>query len=123
MSAPQYQQLLMQWVQLQLDDEEIFPTAPGVPFPPSFRETVGNIFRRLFRIYSHIYHCHFERVVELTFEAHLNSCFKHFLYFVLELDLVRSEELRPLKPLIDKMLIEDDKKWGPRKGAAVAPPS
>ena len=35
-------------------------------------------------MYAHVYFCHHERVVEMTFEAHLNSCFKHFLYFVLE---------------------------------------
>ena len=53
-------------------------------------------------------------MVELTFEAHLNSTFKHLMYFVLEFDLVRPEELEPLQPLIDKLLSEDDKKWGPR---------
>ena len=82
---------------------------------------VGNIFRRLFRVYAHIYFQHKERVVELTFEAHLNSCFKHFAYFVLEFGLVRSEELRPLQSLIDKMLQEDDAKWGPRHGKENAP--
>ena len=74
-SAPKYVELLMQWVQRQLDDAAIFPTAPNVPFPGNFRETVCNIFRRLFRVYAHIYYSHKERVIELTFEAHLNSCF------------------------------------------------
>ena len=156
-SAQQYVQLLMQWVQHQLDDQAIFPTKPGVPFPPNFRDVCGNIFRRLFRVYAHVYHSHHERVVELTFEAHLNSCFvsvprrfflpffsrsrtlslrslsslslslqKHFLYFVLEFDLIKEEELKPLRPLIDKMISEDDIKWGqlkPREAVpAVAPP-
>ena len=85
---------------------------PGVPFPSNFREIVGNIFRRLFRVYAHIYHAHMERVVELTFEAHLNSCYKHFLYFVLEFELIRAEELKPLQALNDKMTMEDDLKWG-----------
>ena len=44
--APVYAQLLMQWVQLQLDDAKIFPTEPGVPFPANFRDVVSNIFRR-----------------------------------------------------------------------------
>lgn len=111
-SAPQYMSLLLQWVQTQLDDQAIFPTEVGVPFPSNFRETVINIFRRLFRIYAHIFFCHHERVVELTFDAHLNSCFKHFMYFVLEFNLVRTEELKPLQPLIDKMLADDATKWG-----------
>lgn len=63
---------------------------------------------------------------------------QHFLYFILEFDLVRPEELQPLKPLIDKLIKvrmsryihsdttpivahmqlllwqEDDLKWGPK---------
>merc|ERR1712070_267388 len=64
--APDYVKLLMEWVQVQLDDERKFPTAPKVPFPEGFRDIVGNIFRRLFRVYAHIYFHHHERVVELT---------------------------------------------------------
>jgi len=75
-SAPEYIGLLFQWVKAQLDDEKVFPTQIGAPFPPDFRERVHNICKRLFRVYAHIFYCHFERVVELSFEAHLNSCFK-----------------------------------------------
>ena len=46
-SAPKYIELLLAWVAEQLDDEALFPTAPGVPFPPSFLPSVKNIFRRL----------------------------------------------------------------------------
>jgi len=113
--APQYVALLMAWVQQQLDDPTLFPTAPGAPFPDKFQsQIVSNIFRRLFRVYAHVFYCHHARVVELTFEPHLNSCFKHFLYFILEFNLVRSEELQPLRPLIDKMLQEDEARWGAR---------
>jgi hypothetical protein len=40
------------------------------------------IFKRLFRVYAHIYHSHFQKIVGLGAEAHLNTCFKHFIYFV-----------------------------------------
>jgi hypothetical protein len=53
-SAPKYVELLFGWVQDQLDDEAIFPTEPGVPFPKDFKAVVGNIFRRVFRVYAHI---------------------------------------------------------------------
>jgi len=121
-SAPKYVELLFGWVQDQLDDEAIFPTEPGVPFPKDFKAVVGNIFRRVFRVYAHIYFHHFERIRELTFEAHLNSCFKHLMYFILEFDLVRAEELKPLQPLMDTLLAEDDKKSGPRPRKAGAVP-
>merc|ERR1719181_1655669 len=112
-SAPRYVALLMAWVQQQLDDTAIFPVEPGAPFPPNFRDIVANIFRRLLRVYAHVFYCHHERVVQLTFDAHLNSTFKHFMYFILEFDLVRTEELKPLQPLIDKLIAEDDAKYGP----------
>ena len=47
-SAPRYVDFLMTWVQNQLDDEKVFPTQLGVPFPPDFVERVQNIFKRLF---------------------------------------------------------------------------
>jgi len=118
--APKYVELLFGWVQSQLDDEKVFPTHPGTPFPSDFRERVQAIFKRLFRVYAHVFYCHYERVRELTFEPHLNSCFKHFMYFVLEFDLVRAEELKPLQALMDGFLREDDQKWGARAKAAAA---
>lgn len=121
--ARKYVELLSAWVQKQLDDPAIFPLEPGAPFPRNFREIVANIFRRLFRVYAHVFYSHHERVVELTFDGHLNSCFKHFMYFILEYELVRAEELQPLQPLIDKLLAEDDAKWGPWKAKAAAPPA
>ena len=32
-----------------------------------------NIFKRLFRVYAHIYYCHFERMTALGAEPHLNT--------------------------------------------------
>jgi MOB kinase activator 1 len=107
-SAPRYVDFLMTWVQNQLDDERLFPTQLGVPFPPDFLERVQNIFKRLFRVYAHIYYCHFERMSALGAEPHLNTCFKHYMYFVYEFNLIpKHEELQPLQELID-MLLERD---------------
>lgn len=33
-------------------------------------------------MYAHIYHQHFTEVVQLGEEAHLNTSFKHFIFFV-----------------------------------------
>lgn len=76
MSAPEYVDYLMTWVQNQLDDESIFPSKIGVPFPKNFQMLVKNIFKRLFRVYAHIYHSHFPKIVSLGEEAHLNTSFK-----------------------------------------------
>lgn len=53
----------------------------GASFPPNFPDVVKTIFKRLFRVYAHIYHSHFQKIVNLKEEAHLNTCFKHFVLF------------------------------------------
>ncbi|KAI8853087.1 Mob1/phocein [Chytridium lagenaria] len=107
-SAPEYVDFLMTWVQSQLDDESIFPSKIGVPFPKVFQSTVKTIFKRLFRVYAHIYHAHFPRIVSLGEEAHLNTSFKHFMFFVQEFQLVEKKELVPLDELI-KTLTADSR--------------
>jgi MOB kinase activator 1 len=103
LSAPEYVDYLMTWVQSQLDDESIFPSKIGVAFPKTFPSVVKNIFKRLFRIYAHIYHSHFPKIVSLGEEAHLNTSFKHFIYFVQEFDLIDKKELAPLQELITSL--------------------
>ena len=65
----------------QMDDPRMFPQQYGEPFPPDFRAVVRTVFKRLFRVYAHLYHSHFRHVCSLGEEAHLNTCFKHFVYF------------------------------------------
>eukprot|EP00795_Rhopilema_esculentum_P013066 gene13066-3844_t len=102
-SAPKYIDYLMTWVQEQLDDEVLFPSKIGVPFPKNFLTIAKTILKRLFRVYAHIYHQHFGQVVNLGEEAHLNTSFKHFIFFVQEFNLIDKRELAPLQELIDKL--------------------
>ena len=91
LSAPDYVDTLMNWVQTRLDDESVFPHKigmrdsrfgacamdaavstlcfTGVPFPRNFRDTVKTIIRRLFRVYAHIYSSHFEQICALGIEG------------------------------------------------------
>lgn len=108
-SAPRYVDLLMRWVQRQLDDDAIFPTSAGTPFPTDFTQRVQQIFKRLFRVFAHIYYSHFDRIAALGVEPHLNTSFKHFMYFVYEFGLIPNrQELEPLQELIDKLFARDD---------------
>ena len=59
-----------------------FSLFTGVPFPKNFLGIAKTILKRLFRVYAHIYHQHFTEVVQLGEEAHLNTSFKHFIFFV-----------------------------------------
>lgn len=60
----------------------VFLLTVGVPFPKNFLTIAKTILKRLFRVYAHIYHQHFSEVVQLGEEAHLNTSFKHFIFFV-----------------------------------------
>lgn len=101
-SASQYIDFLMTWVESQLNNEEIFPSVMGVFFPKNFITMIKVIFKRLFRVYAHIYFHHFPHIVILGCQNHLNSCFKHFIYFIDKFNLVDPKELSPLADLIEK---------------------
>lgn len=101
-SAPAYVDLLMSWVQGYLDDENVFPTKLGTPFPKDFVAIVRTIFKRLFRVFAHIYHSHYGTILyDLNAEAHLNSSFKHFILFSREFNLMENQDVAPLRELID----------------------
>ena len=101
-SASEYIEYLMTWVENQLNNESIFPSAIGVPFPKHFVSIVKVIFKRLFRVYAHIYYTHFPHIVMLGCQYHLNTCFKHFIFFIDRFNLVEPKELAPLAELIQK---------------------
>ena len=107
LSAPEYIDRLMSWVQAILDDEKMFPPRADVPFPKAFVPTIKQIFKRLFRVYAHVYYSHFQKVGQLGEEAHLNTCFKHFYYFIEEFALVDKKETAPLQQLIDNLTKQD----------------
>ncbi|KAB2017793.1 hypothetical protein ES319_D08G186500v1 [Gossypium barbadense] len=111
-SAPKYVEYLMDWIESQLDDESIFPqklekgSCLSMRIVSSqFKEVVKTIFKRLFRVYAHIYHSHFQKIVSLKEEAHLNTCFKHFILFTCEFGLIDKKELAPLQELIDSIIV------------------
>ena len=95
MCAMGYIDNLMEWVEKQLDDERIFPIEGGSSaYPPNFKKVVlGPIFKRLFRVYGHIYHSHFDHFEELGMAEHLNMSFKHFILCVTTARRVRALSL------------------------------
>ncbi|ESO06251.1 hypothetical protein HELRODRAFT_106063 [Helobdella robusta] len=99
LSAPQYTEQLMEWVESQINNEELFPVETGVSFPKNYISSVKKIMTRLFRVFVHIYIHHFDKLKTIGAEPHVNTCYKHFYYFVNEYNLVDKKELEPLKDL------------------------
>ena len=101
-SAAEYIDFLMTWVESQIHNTKLFPAEIGDKFPSNFQKTIKVIFKRLFRVYAHIYHSHFSHIILLEAEPHLNTSFKHFVYFIDEFNLVEEKDLAPLAELINE---------------------
>ena len=101
--ASEYISNVMIWTESFINNEKIFPSDPSVPFPSDFVEIVKKIFQRLFRIYAHIYHHHREDIRSVGAEAHLNTSFRHFIFFCQEFKLIPEDQLAPLREIIDQL--------------------
>jgi len=100
LSAHQYIDYSMTYVQKTINDEATFPTKHGNDFPTGFDTQIRKIFRLLFHVLAHIYHCHFKEIVLLQLHAHLNAVFVHFVEFSLKFQIVEEKELEVLDDLI-----------------------
>ncbi|UZP32554.1 hypothetical protein NXS19_000370 [Fusarium pseudograminearum] len=108
MPAPAYIEQLMTWVQANIDNEQVLPSKIGVPFPKSFPALVRQIFKRMYRVYAHIYCHHYPVIRELGLEPHLNTSFKQYVLFVDEHSLASGRDYwGPLGDLVDSMLKSD----------------
>ncbi|CCF57347.1 hypothetical protein KAFR_0C03550 [Kazachstania africana CBS 2517] len=99
--ASQYIDLALTWINNKVNDKNLFPTKNNVPFPHVFLRDVQRIMIQMFRIFAHIYHHHFDKIIHLSLEAHWNSFFAHFISFVKEFDIIDKKEMLPLAPLIE----------------------
>lgn len=108
MAAPAYIEQLMTWVQGNIDNEAVMPSRIGVPFPKTFPSLVRQIFKRMYRVYAHIYCHHYPVIRELGLEPHLNTSFKQYVLFIDEHNLATGKDFwGPLGDLVDSMLRSD----------------
>lgn len=99
--AGQYIDLALTWINNKVTDKNLFPTQNNVSFPQAFLRDVQRVMIQMFRIFAHIYHHHFDKIVHLSLEAHWNSFFAHFISFSKEFNIIDRNEMIPLLPLIE----------------------
>jgi len=107
-SEPVYVRKVLQWTANQINDETKFPNDDGIAEEeilrrlqtPVFAVLCAQIFRRVFRVYGIIYTSFFGALEELQMAPHLNTCFKHFMFFNFEFDLISEKEMAPLEALV-----------------------
>lgn len=109
-SAGAYIGFLMEWVEVQINSELVFPTKPNNPFPSNFVKIIKIIAKRFFRVFAHIYHSHFHHLIGLELDRHFNTSFKHFIFFTDKFALIDIRELAPLAELIRQLKAKRKKK-------------
>jgi MOB kinase activator 1 len=122
-SSTEYVEYVMNWVEDQINNEAIFPSSSGniillyliyckliniivyvdSPFPRNYLSIVKQIFTRMFRIFAIIYSQHFSRLEQLGAAAHLNTSFKHYMFFVWEYDLIDPREFGAAQVIVDEL--------------------
>jgi len=112
LGAAEYFAKLMMWCDRVVTDQDIFGTCPFRSMPKGAVDIIKMMFRRLSRVYVHIFLCHRPLLQKRGYEAHINYCFKHFLFFGQEYDLLgewgcNASDLEPLRPMIVQMLQVD----------------
>ena len=101
----------MKWILSLLEDDRIFPVQPSswykielgrldVPFPSNYRDVVNDIFRRLFRVYAHIYHSHMPFICSLQLDSQFFFSLKHFIHFVDQFSLVSPIDILSLRDVL-----------------------
>jgi MOB kinase activator 1 len=99
--APDYVTNVFMWAEKLMNNEKVFPADEDQEYPENFRDIVGNIFKRLFRVYAHCFHHHLLDFRNLGAEGTLNSAFRHFALFVKEFHLIADDELEALREVYD----------------------
>jgi len=97
--ACEYINHLFNWIDAKIEDDTIFPLDDK--FPKNFVSEVKHLMKRMFRVYAHIYYGHLKHIQEINAESHLNTCFKHWYFFVQEFELVQLESMEPMLQVIE----------------------
>eukprot|EP01083_Nonionella_stella_P088642 247154_1 len=99
-SAPKYIRSFMDFVRETISNASVFPNESNHEYPPHFHSLIQYFCKQIYRIFGHIYLHHLPSVTSLGLHITMNTCFKHYLYFVEEFNLIKSNELKPLHSFI-----------------------
>ncbi|ELP83843.1 hypothetical protein EIN_197860 [Entamoeba invadens IP1] len=103
LSAPEYCDKLFTWVQSCFDNPEIFPAEFTDKPPKVFVETVRKIFKRLFRVYAHMFYNHMEHMEQLGIQTVTLRGFKHFYAFSRQYKMLSKDDVAPLQTLVQDL--------------------
>ena len=106
--AKEYCERLFEWVQTCFDNSAIFPEQFDSKPPKEFKPTLTKIFKRLFRVYAHMFYSHQKHMENLQINDSVTVSFRHFYVFCNTNKLLNKDDIEPLKD----MTKEIDKEFG-----------
>ena len=71
-------------------------------FPDDFMVIMKAVYKKLFRVYAHVYHHHVDEFIREKAEVYLNTSFKVFGLFEREFNLLSKKEEAPLRKLLQQ---------------------
>lgn len=111
-SAPDYINYSIAYIDGILDDPSVFPLDDTGVYPPDFVETAKEIYVKLFRVFAILYGAFLDALKEMEVATHLNTSFKHYIYFGLCHELMPKEkELKPLEKKVREFKAAYELAW------------
>jgi len=102
-AAPDYMRLVVLKLHAFLFDSSMFPRDASPLFPEDFRARVTKLLKVVFAVYAHLFCSHYQEAAEKRMAEDLDFCFRHFVFFVLEFELLAEEDMTPLIPLVRRL--------------------
>ena len=102
--ARTYMKFCLLWTQKQLKDPMLVPSTSDASYPKDAHSTWKMVYRRLFRVYAHLYINHQD-----DFDKHgvmgavLNCMLRRLILFGIEGKLTSKKELEPVKLILKKI--------------------
>jgi MOB kinase activator 1 len=102
-SAPMFMRKFMEWSESLLRDDRVFPVSATHGYPPDFFSQVRHMYKRMLKVYGHIYLNHLVAFNDEAESTALNTSLLHFYLFGREFGLMSDQEVGPLMFVVEML--------------------
>ncbi|EDR24088.1 hypothetical protein, conserved [Entamoeba dispar SAW760] len=101
--AQKYCDELFSWIANTFDNEKVFPREFGEKPPKKFIDIITKIYKRMFRVYAHMFYSHMEHLKEVKMDDIALQSFKHFFFFCREFNFLSKDDIAPLESMVQDL--------------------
>jgi len=103
-SAPSYMERLLDWAHTLIQDPSKFPKSLDVGYPPEAMAQFKTLYKRIFRVYAHVYLEHYASFEDENALRSLNTSFLHLFLFGREFELLSTQDVSPVMCIVDALM-------------------